>query len=197
MKRQQILWFCGLLVLLVGMISAISITIPGLLPWSKPAQPMESDNSFDRVTIAIVRTDIDRLPDRLVEHIIEDYPPLDLSQAVTAPIDALFISRETLVETSVNAEERATLDALLDNHKILLVYGATTTDLQRALHEPLSTIQTRETEAVFSSFHRIDGIATTGQLVVSDDREPITVGSIYGYVDRTLQDAERFSPYPE
>lgn len=197
MKRQHIIWLCGSLVLFIGIFSIISIAIPGVLPWSEPEQPMGSDTAFDRVTIATVRTDIGRLPDRFVEHIVKDHPPLDLSHAATAPIDALLISRETLVEASTNTESRAMLDALLDNHKILLVYGATTTDLQQALHEPLSTVQMRETEAVFSSLHRIDGIITTGQLVVSDDREPITVGSLYGYVDRSLQNAERFSPYPE
>jgi hypothetical protein len=89
-------------VLLIGIGSIISIATPGGLPWSEPAQPMESNTAFDRVTIAIVRTDIDRLPDRFVEHIIEDHPPLDLSHAATAPIDALLISRETLAEASTN-----------------------------------------------------------------------------------------------
>ncbi|NJP05300.1 MAG: hypothetical protein HC837_06565 [Chloroflexaceae bacterium] len=194
MKQRHLLWLCGLSVLLM---SIMSIAITGVWSWSEPAHSIQSDTAFDRVTIAIVRTDINRLPDAFVEHIIEDYPPLDLSQAATAPIDALLISRETLVDTSMNTEDRAMLDALLDNQKILLVYGATTTDLQQSLHEPLNTVQMRETETVFSSLHRIDGIVTTGQLVVSDDREPITVGSLYGYVDRSLQNAKRFSPYPE
>jgi len=197
MKRYQAIWSGGILLLVIAVISILWMVLPAAFPESGHEQSATAEPAFAIVTIAVTPNDMERLPARFVEPIVAHYPPLAFADAATAPIDALFISRAMLVEISTDAERRAELDALLDNGKILLVYGATTSDLQRALDEPLSTVETTTTKAVLASLHRIGPVPTTGQLIVSDDRPPISVGSLYGYVDLSLQGAERFEPYPE
>jgi hypothetical protein len=196
MKRYQVIWLGGILLLVIAVISILWMVSPAAFPGSGHEQSATAEPAFAIVTIAVTPNDMERLPERFVEPIVADYPPLAFADAASAPIDALFISRAMLVEISTDAERRAELDALLDNGKILLVYGATTADLQRALDEPLSTVETTTTKAVFASLHHIGPVPTTGQLIVSDDRPPISVGSLYGYVERSLQSAERFEPYP-
>ncbi|NJO07994.1 MAG: hypothetical protein HC876_22120 [Chloroflexaceae bacterium] len=189
MKRLAIVWYGSVLLVLVGILALMGV-LAGVVPapWATPpAEP----SALDTVDIAILRPDMQRLPADLAEPIMADYPPLTFSEAVTASIHALFISRAMLTEIAADVESRALLNALLDNGKILLVYGATMGELQRAVDEPLSTVQSRNNRAVFVSLQRDDGVPGVGQFLVARDRRSIHYGNLYGYVAGILEDRDR------
>jgi hypothetical protein len=141
----------------------------------------------DEPVVAVALVDVLRLPDYLTAPLLASQPPVALDAAATAPLDAVLLSRQTLVEATSDPQLRTALTNLVANGKMLLVHNASTSEVIQVLNAggvlPADrAIQGMEIAAVVRD---VNGGMATGILLVSADRDPrvaTTWNSVRDYV---------------
>lgn len=135
------------------------------------------------VTILLVKGDVERLPTFLSEPLLALNPPVNLEEAPYVNCDAVLISREQLFESGKDLTVRNQLVSIIMNHKILLVYHVTTTDIanQLDLGTPVGRTETTYT-AIASAALTKNIIAAGGVLLSKGHSEENLLQDIREYV---------------
>ena len=142
------------------------------------------------VTILLIEGDEDRLPDRLSEPLLEEHPPSTQIEIAHVPADAVLISREKLFDPA----NREDLRKIIDSQKILLVYGASSSDIRRELKLDKPSATTGASRSIVGAAFRSDKAVVGGALVSRGDREEDLLRAVCDYVilvKSTLQKMEK------
>jgi len=142
-------------------------------------------NTPTPVTILLIKGDVERLPAYLSEPLLALNPPVILNDAPFVNCDAVLISREQLFESGKDLTIRNQLVSILMNHKILLVYHASTIDLANQLDIGTPTMTTQTTNTIVASAALTNNIIAAGGVLLSKgDSE-----------ENLLQDIRNYVPY--
>jgi hypothetical protein len=161
-------------------ILVIMLLLPNLVPLN-----FNIMNTPAPATILLIQGDAERLPAYLSEPLQALNSPVKLDEAPYANCEAVLISREQLFEAGKDQTVRNQLVSFLMNHKILLVYHATTVDIANQLDIDTPTITTQTTyTAVASAALGSNGI-TSGSLLLSKGQSE----------ENLLQDIRNYVPY--
>lgn len=175
-------------------ILVILLLLPNLVPLN-----FNVSNTPDSATILLLKGDAGRLPAYLSEPLLAANPSVNLDEAANVKCDAVLISRELLFEAGKDQAVRNQLVSIIMNHKILLVYHATTVDLANQLDISFPTLRTQTTTtAVASAALSNNGIAPGNLLLPKGRSEENLLDDIRDFVPffrSAIQRNERPNPF--
>lgn len=138
------------------------------------------------VKIILLEEDYQDLPQYLSEPLLREGSPVKLQDAPYAPADAVLISPTKLFMAGEDVTTRKMLLDIVESGKILVVYRATTRDLQQQLKLKTGTMTPTTTYYAAASVGKASGTYVIGGVLMSKghDEEAYLMHDIRDFVGR-------------
>ena len=137
------------------------------------------------VTILLLENDTEQLPEYLSGPLLQEHPAVSLQEAANMAADAVLISRQLLLAAGEDPAVKEKLRDIVENQKILLVYGASTVDVVQSLDLQAPTMTTQTTYHAVASVAMSNNVIAAGGVLLSK-----------GYTEEhLLQDIREYIPY--